>query len=343
MKRPTESTVRMLSRIACVAFSLAALIWIFRRVEVQGVGRVLLGANLGWMAAACGAFGLALFTAAARWHVVLRIAQCQVDASATARTVLAGHLFNTILFGPTGGDLAKAAFYGRQFGFPTGPILASCVLDRFLGGIGFTLFAASMPGFAAYGGRWWDRLRVPTEYSLAAVIGAVAILVLAGLILRRRFNWLPAMRSFSDSFLSNVKALLRSPALAGRGLLFSVLSHLCGSCVFLFCLNAVTDVRFSLVSIFWIFPVIAMITSAPVTFAGAGLREGAALFFLSRYGIPEADAVAASMLVLVTYLIWAGIGGVVFWREGSRIGRQAVREPKTLPVVLPPLNEGEEV
>ncbi len=316
----------MLSRIACLAFSLAALLWIFRRVDVQGVGRVLIGANLGWMAAACAAFGLALLTAAARWHVVLQIAKCQVDAAATARTVLAGHLFNTILFGPTGGDLAKSAYYGRQFGFPTGPVLASCVLDRFLGGIGFVVFAASMPGFAAYGGRWWDRLRTPSAQAFAVGIGAAAILVLAGLILRRRFNWLPAMRSFSDSFLANAKALLRHPALAGRGLLLSVLSHFCGSCVFLFCLNAVTDVRFSFVSIFWIFPAISMITSAPVTFAGAGLREGAALFFLSRYGIPEADAVAASMLVLVTYLIWAGIGGVVFWREGGRMGRQAPRE-----------------
>ena len=93
-------------------------------------------------------------------------------------------------------------------------------------------------------------------------------------------------------------------------------------------------------ALFWIFPAISVITSAPVTFAGAGLREGAALFFLGFYGIPGDDAVAASLLVLLVYLLWALIGGVLLWRiKGRAAPGQAPRHAEAISVVIPTLNE----
>ena len=342
MKRPSDSTLRMLSRLGCLAFSLIALAWIFRKVDLQSLGQVLGRANAGWLAAAWAVFGLALLAAAARWHLVLRLCQCQVHAAATVRTVFIGHLFNTILFGPTGGDVAKTALYVRRYKFTTATILATCVLDRFLGGAGFFVFASSMPGFAAYGGHWWDRLMVAvTATSFAVVIGSAALVTFAAYFFRRRFNWWPNVGKVSRAFMSNGTALLRNPRMAAKGLVFSVISHICVSCVFLFSLEAVTDTPFSFTAVFWIFPVISLITSAPVTFAGAGLREGAALFFLSMYGIPATDAVAASLLVLVTYLIWAVVGGVLFWRDEARGGDDPHALPETLSVVIPTLNEAE--
>src|SRR5262249_35927379 len=152
-----EARWRTLSRIGCVVISLAALGWVFHRIDLSQLGEVLARARLLWIGAAFGVFGLGFLLAAGRWHIVLRLSQCQVHGSATVRTVLIGHLFNTILLGPSGGDIAKAAFYARLYGFATSTILATCALDRFLGGVGFFVFAGSAPGVAAYSGHWSSR------------------------------------------------------------------------------------------------------------------------------------------------------------------------------------------
>jgi len=45
--------------------------------------------------------------------------------------------------------------------------------------------------------------------------------------------------------------------------------------------------------------------------------------------------------VLVTYLIWAVVGGVLFWRDEARRGDDSHNLPATLSVVIPTLNEAE--
>jgi rSAM/selenodomain-associated transferase 2 len=343
MKQIPAGTLRMLSRLACLAFSLIALGLIFSRVDLPTLGRTLSQAKLGWMAAAAAAFALGLLAAAARWHIVLRLSQLHVHGSATFSAVLIGHLFNTALFGPTGGDIAKTALYARRYRFPAASVFASCVLDRFLGGVGFLIFASCTPGFAVYGGHWWERLtRFASSGRFPFVVGGVVIALLIAWLLKNRWGGQAPTAKLGRAFLVNGRQLLRHPELALRGLVFAVLSHLALSCVFLFSLKAVTEITFSLSALFWIFPVITLITSAPITFSGVGLREGAALFFLGLYKIPAADAVAASLLVLLTYVAWAAMAGVVFWRSEDKQGSAPIEPlPKTISAVVPTLNEAD--
>ena len=331
----------MLSRAACVGFSVLALSWVLRKVDVRSLAQTLVSARPGWIVAAWTVFGIAYLLAAARWHLVLRLGRCQVHGVATARTVFVGHLFNTILFGPAGGDIAKAALYARWHGFSTSQILATCVLDRVLGGIGFFLVASCAPGFAIYGGRWFDRASAFLRSPRFAAVAVAAVLMFIGLHwVRRRWRWASPLERIASHSWRHGTDLLRNPRASLQGVLFSVLSHLSISCVFLFSLKAVTHADYSLAAIFWIFPVISLVTSAPVTFAGAGLREGAALFFLGLYHIPPDDAVAASLLVLFTYLVWALISGFILWRRDIQVG--SVRPaPKTISVVIPTRNEAE--
>jgi rSAM/selenodomain-associated transferase 2 len=278
--------------------------------------------------------------AAARWHIVLRLSRCNVHGGATIRTVLIGHLFNTILFGPTGGDIAKAAWYARWYGFPVPSILATCMLDRSIGGAGFLFFAVLAPGLAAYNGQWLQRAKLLLSSPRLALGAAVLVLLsLLALALRPRLRWPMSLRRLTDTLTGTANQLLRQPRQGLTALVFALFSHLCISCVFLFSLEAVTHTRFSLAALFWIFPVISLVTAAPITFAGAGLREGAALVLLGLYGIPAADAVAASLLVLVTYMAWAVVAGVLLWRAQA-LGERASRETaQSISVVIPALNE----
>jgi rSAM/selenodomain-associated transferase 2 len=330
-------------RVICVAVSLTALGLVLSRVDLPQLRQILAQANLAWVAAAVAVFGFAFMMAAARWHLVLRLSQSQVHAGATLRTVLIGHLFNTVLFGPTGGDLAKAALYARWYGFPTAGIFATCLLDRFLGGAGFVVFASCMPGFATSSSHWLERARQFIASPRFALIGAgLLLLCLVAWALRRRLKSKSPLARLSRALRANAGELLQHPRFALRGVLFGALSHLGTSCVFLFALKAVTHASFSLAALFWIFPVISVITAAPVTFAGAGLREGAALVLLGLYGIPAPDAVAASLLVLLVYLVWALLSGFLFWRtEGHPAAEVLPPERESLSVVIPTLNEAE--
>jgi rSAM/selenodomain-associated transferase 2 len=339
---PSSGTkLKVLSRLICLGISLLGFAFVLHRIDLLSLRHALAQARLGWVFAALGIFGVAFSLAAARWHLVLSLAELNVHGGATCRTVLVGHFFNTIFFGPTGGDIAKAAVYSRWYDLPTARVLASCVLDRSLGGIGFFLFTACAPGFAAYGTHLSERFRNLIRSPRAWLVSAlILLLLLAMAAARRRFHWASPFTRFSQAILTNAAALVREPRLLGRGLALAVLCHLCISGVFLFALKAVTHTPFSSAAIFWIFPVISLITSAPVTFSGAGLRESASLFFLGLYGIPAADAVAAALLVLLTYLVWAMFAAWLLWRTENQFSTLADRKaPATISIVIPTLNE----
>jgi uncharacterized membrane protein YbhN (UPF0104 family) len=96
--------------------------------------------------------------------------------------------------------------------------------------------------------------------------------------------------------------------------------------VFLCCLQAVTRRPFSWAEVLWTIPMISAISAVPITFAGVGVREGAALTLLSLYGIPAGDAVVASLLVFVTYFLWASSSGLFLWYTDRRFSSASDRE-----------------
>jgi rSAM/selenodomain-associated transferase 2 len=343
MNLPGGNRARLGIRIACVSVSAGALWVILRRVDPHSLAEVLRQMKPGWFLLAGLLFGLALALAAGRWHLVLRNSRMAVHPQATVRTVLIGHFLNTLLFGPAGGDIAKSALYARWFNFPMSSVMATCFLDRLLGGAGFLLFVALIPGLALYS---TSRSDGPELFALPQPGWSAAILVplaLAALVLlRRRFQGASALRRMGEAFVTGARELLVNPKRALASLVLSFFSHAAMSALLLVCLQAVAQRPFSIPELLWTFPVISLITAVPVTFAGAGLREGAALVLLGMYGIPEADAVAASLLVFTIYLAWAALAGLMlFVEEARQRSRPQAAPPEKLSVIIPTLNEAE--
>ena len=63
----------------------------------------------------------------------------------------------------------------------------------------------------------------------------------------------------------------------------------------------------------WVFPVIAMLATLPISVGGVGVREGASLVLLGNYSVVQADAVAASLLCLGVYWLNAAIGAILLF------------------------------
>jgi uncharacterized protein (TIRG00374 family) len=90
----------------------------------------------------------------------------------------------------------------------------------------------------------------------------------------------------------------------------TLLAHLCGCLVYFTIANSL-DLNITLLTICWIRSGIILATMIPVSVAGVGLREVAAIVLLVPIGIDEAQAVGFSLLILIVTPLSVGlIGGL---------------------------------
>ena len=300
-------------RLICAAVTVAALCVVFHRLKLGDLVHTVRTMRWGCFLAALALFGLLFLPAAERWHLVLRLLDRAVNLAATARVSLIGHFFYTVLFGVVGGDTAKSALYARWYRLPLPEVLAAAPLDRLLGFAGLLIFASGAVVLAAdtdgFAGSAQISFQWPGQW-------AWAILSAAGLViwLVSRARPESAGGRFWRTFVSGGKLLLASPRIALAGVGCGLLVQMALSGVLALNLQAVSQTPVPWSRLIWTFPVITMVSALPITVAGLGVREGAALMLLGHYGIPETDAVAASLLTATVTMAWAAVGAVLLWR-----------------------------
>jgi hypothetical protein len=301
----------------CVLVTVVALFLVLRRIPAASLLETIGHMRVGWFIAAVLLYGIMFLPAAWRWHLALRMNDCIVNKSATVRFTIIGHFFYLLLFGGAGGDAAKATVYGRRFGLPVSKTLASVSLDRLMGS-GALLVAAAI-GFGitgAHGGfgenksvsisrhAWWLLLLLP-------IIATV-------LVFFKRSHHESVFRKFAVAFLESGKRLVKSPKVVLTGFFCSLLMQVAINAVLALNLQAVSHTPVPWTRLVWTFPLITAISGLPITMAGIGARDGAAIALLGWCGIAAADAEAMSLLTLFVSLLWGLVGGVVLWRESSR-------------------------
>ena len=141
MLRQTASLWR---RLACIAASFALLAVVIWRLDYRLLIATAARVSLFWWTVGFALFGVACLAAAVRWHLMLKINNQNASLAASINATLAGHFFNTLLFGPAGGDLAKSVFFSRCHGKSNEEVLAASWLDRFAAGLGSILFGGTV-------------------------------------------------------------------------------------------------------------------------------------------------------------------------------------------------------
>jgi uncharacterized membrane protein YbhN (UPF0104 family) len=300
----------------CVAVTVVALYFVFRRIPAETLLETFRGMRVGWFIAAILLYGIMFLPAAWRWHLALRMNDSVVSRSATVRFSIIGHFFYLMLFGGAGGDAAKATVYSRRYSVPLAKALAAVSLDRLMGSGALVVIAAI--GFAitgAHGGfggnktisishaAWWLLLLIP----IIAVV----------LVLLKRSHHESIFRRFAVAFIESGKRLVKSPKVVLTGFCCSLLMQVCINAVLALNLYAVSHDPIPWVKVVWAFPLITAISGLPITMAGIGARDGAAIALLGWCGVSAADAEAMSLLTLFVSVLWGLIGGIVLWRESG--------------------------
>lgn len=301
-------------RLLCVVATAGFLYLVFRRLKLSSLVQALRSMQGAWFLAAILVYGALFVPASIRWHLLLRLNRVALRSWITARTCLIGHFFYVTLFGAVGGDAARSALYAHWYRQPLTGVLATAPLDRLLGFLGLLLFglaavllAVATGGYARLGAVGW-------QWQGLWLLG-VLVLCLGVWWFLSRAKPGSFLNRFARDLTTAGRLLLRAPKVGAAGVLCGLSVQLCLSATLAFNLQAVSHSPLPWEQMIWAFPIIALLGALPITVAGLGAREGAALLLLGVYGISSATAVAASLLTLAASLLWAVVGGLLLWIE----------------------------
>ena len=102
-------------------------------------------------------------------------------------------------------------------------------------------------------------------------------------------------------------------------IVISLLAHLIGTAGY-WLLALSLGMELSLMAIGWIRAGMMLATLLPVSISGLGVREAASLVLLSYYNVPADAAIAYSLIVFMTSILFIGLlGGLAeAWRFSRR-------------------------
>lgn len=251
------------------------------------------------------------FICVLRWRDILKNLGIKIPLRQAFASYFSSNFFNLFFPSSIAGDVFRSVTITSHYG--DGKKIASSVfLDRFSGMVGLCIFSiiAFIFGSRLIGGR---------EVLLSITALTLAIIFLSFLV----FHSAP-VKLFSRLFSPNSKfaAKLNSlhnelcffknnPLLFARNILFSLLVQLI-SCYAFFISSKAFSLNVSFIYFMILVPLIMVVAMIPITVAGVGTREAAAVYFFSLIGVAKTIGLSLSLLNLV-YGILAGVLGGIFY------------------------------
>ena len=285
-----------------------ALLWfVFRKVDLGPLAMRLGNVQVGWAAVALAVLLGQLLLTGVRWYFVGQLVGAGIRPGLATRLILVGQFFNQVLPSSVGGDGVRAWLLSRE-GISIRHALVSVICDRAAALVVLsTIVACTLPIVIASGDA-----AIPSAWPLAIAVDALTVVGLLFLFLwGEAFSaWLislPAARPLGVVIRDLRRVLLSSiKSLWVVGLTVVVQAMVVMS-IYFFALAL--GVKFGMVHLLML-PLIMLVSSLPLSFAGWGLRESTMVTGLGFAGISAADALAVSVSFGIAQLI-VGLPGVV--------------------------------
>lgn len=257
---------------------------------------------------------LAAVLSAYKWQVLIKIYGFDVPLRKLTSMYFVGQFFNSFLPTTIGGDTARIKDLNREIKHGVESTI-SVFLDRFTGLIALLLIGSMTSFFLPF--------RLGFSYiMLTSAIILISLLFLSYLVLEKK-DWLvqiPGLRSSIEMMGISAKSrqvyqdILQFKAdkkASQKAILISIFFHALAIVInYILAKGIRIDISFIYLCMF--VPLITLISMLPASINGIGVREGAYVFFLSRIGISESEAVALSLLVYTLSLAASLAGGVIY-------------------------------
>ena len=301
----------------------------FQEAILQAAG------NWPLLAAGIGIFFVCLLLCAIRWNMLLKSQGVSIPFPQLLVLFFIGHFFSSLLPGAVSGDVFKAYYVARKTPDKKAEVVSTVFIDRIIGMLALllltvTMMATRMPFFLAC-----KATRYALVFNLLFLSAAAA-----GMFIIVRHNLFEKWSFFSH--LENKAGLggvirkayaafhvcLNHPGLLWKTISLSVINHV----LFIFSaflIGTALRIEMAFVDYLTLFPVINAIRTIPLTPGGLGTADAATVLLLHQaLNVPEAKALAVSLLVYGAVLFWAMAGGIVYLVFVSRSGYDAHPEMK---------------
>jgi len=311
--------------IARLLVATALIVWVLRKANLRSVLETLASAHLWAIVVSIILMFLSVVVRAWKWQIFLRADGIEFPLSKLNMLYMVGTFFSTFLPTGVGGDIKRvydlATLTSRR-----AAALASVLMDR-----GTAMYTMLVYATIVILARWelLGGALVCAPFlaaSLAVIVGAPLAIVLAPRLTRRKIPLVPhSVMQKMDNFSSTLSRLARKPSALVFGLASSVVCAVLVVALYWAIIRGL-GLAVSLEAVIVVVPLVVAITMLPISINGIGLREGAFLYFLSRYGVSSSDAIAVSFAVFAVIVGFGLLGGVVFIFEGLRKSNNPNRE-----------------
>ncbi len=292
-----------------LAFSLTLLYFVFRQIDLRLVLATVVQAPV-WSLIAFVMFWTALYCLCAwRWSLLIFQNPDRNQFVSCLKATFIGLFYNLVMPSAIGGDVIKWTALSR-YNLSKKRLLFTVFMDRFIGLVGLIMAGV----LAVVVGHQLHILKLPTPVIYALVAFSVCVglawlvLLLAGRLLR--LTWLAEMKYFGQLLhyaTTHRKTLLQAVAIS---ILVQILANLS-----VYILARGLGFESNLLIFFVIEPIIAIITSLPISFAGLGTTEAVALYFFQAVGELPITILAFTTLLTIFRFVFGLAGWLVLVTE----------------------------
>lgn len=282
-----------------------------RLVPYHSIQTAFLHADIRWLCAGMFLFWLTFVCAALRWRYILAALGISITLPAAITASLAGYFFNLFFPSFVAGDVFRGTSISTHYGNGQ-KVASSVIMDRFSGGAALVCIATIAYICAE------KQVRQPPILSALLLVDALFAFSCLLIVSRTFFSWCIA-------FLKNGSPL-KTKILAFHEHMYFFRQNpraFAGAMGYSFCVQIFTFIGFfvsaqafhvpnSIVDFLTITPLIMAIALIPVSIAGLGTREAAAVYFFGLVGISKAVSISLSLFNFLFLLTLGITGGILY-------------------------------
>jgi uncharacterized protein (TIRG00374 family) len=311
--------VRVAATVVVTGLCTAYLVW---KIDVSRTARILAHADLGYFLAALAIMTVTVWPMAWRWQQLLHARGISDRLAWLARAYFVSYTAGQVLPTSIGGDASRIYETTRRHPGNGGPVAASVLLERALGGAA-TLFLAAI-GFALALGRYDVGAYLWVELAFVLATIALGVVLFSRRLRRPLSRSVPLLRRLRierplravyeglHSYRSHAALLLGVAALTVVVQAVRVLS--------IWCAGKAVGVDLSPRPYYVMGPLLFLVMLVPFTINGLAVRESFFVSFLSNLHVGADRAFATGFLFFVVTIALSLPGaGILAW-QGLRGG-----------------------
>ncbi len=297
-----------------ILISVILIVFLLAKLGLRDIVSQLAAANLWWFLVGIIAFTLSNILGSFQWHLLMKARGIEIPLSKVISYYYVGLFFNNFLIGYVGGDAIRIYDVSKESGNSSHAI-STVFFDRLLGFVMLTTLAL------AAGLIWRSTFQSTLViYTLLIILACwiISFIVLFNERFAERIGWLfqfvfsRRIKNKLREIYSSINSFKHDRKLVISVLIISLIVQILRILVHYYAaLSLGIEIH---VKYFFIFvPVIALLSSLPISIGGIGVREGSGVALFSQINsFPPQAIVAMEFLSYLIGLLTTIPGGLIF-------------------------------